>query len=371
MCDASVCLCGELRVELDGRSVASALPARQGRLLFAYLVLMRRRAVRRDELVDAIWGERAPDDPAGALAAVLSRLRRVVGAHRLAVGGPLQLRLGERAEVDVETALAAPEEARRALDADRAERALQLAADALAIVELPLLPEFERDWLDERRRELSDLIPALVELAAEAALRIGGAALQRAELIARRGVAREPFREAVYAALMRLLAARGDDAAALRVYDDLRTCLREELGTSPSRALVELHRQLLTGDQRAELLLLALPPALRAELGAFVGRAAVLDALARRYALAAAGRRQFVVLEGEAGIGKTSVATEAGRRFHAHGATVLYGRANPESLVPYEPLIGALDLPREPRRLPSRTRARSRRALTLPAVPRP
>ena len=131
----------------------ASLPARQGRVLFAYLVLMRRRVSRRDELVEAIWGERAPADPAGALAAVLSRLRRVVGAHRLPAGGAIQLRLGDSAAVDVETALAAPSIARAALDDDRAEQALELAAGALEIVEQPLLPEFERDWLDERRRE--------------------------------------------------------------------------------------------------------------------------------------------------------------------------------------------------------------------------
>ena len=65
--------------------------------------------------------------------------------------------------------------------------------------------------------------------------------------------------------------------------------------------------------------------------------------LAARYAAAEAGQRQFVLLVGEPGIGKTRLATELARRAHREGATVLYGRSDPESLVPYQPFIAALD----------------------------
>ena len=88
-----------------------------------------------------------------------------------------------------------------------------------------------------------------------------------------------------------------------------------------------------------------LPPALAVETGSgrFVGREALLDVLASRYADAQAGTRQFVLLAGEPGIGKTRLATELARRAHHDGATVLYGRNDPESLVPYQPFIAALD----------------------------
>ena len=46
-------LCGQFVVELRGRRVEQRLPSRQGRCLFAYLVLRRPRAVGRDELSDA------------------------------------------------------------------------------------------------------------------------------------------------------------------------------------------------------------------------------------------------------------------------------------------------------------------------------
>ena len=59
---------------------------------------------------------------------------------------------------------------------------------------------------------------------------------------------------------------------------------------------------------------------------------------------------------GEPGIGKTRLATELARRAHREGATVLYGRNDPESLVPYQPFIAALQhyfAHREDLRLPA------------------
>jgi DNA-binding SARP family transcriptional activator len=44
---------------------------------------------------------------------------------------------------------------------------------------------------------------------------------------------------------MEVLAAQGNRAEALQVYDELRTLLREELGTAPSPATQDQHRALL------------------------------------------------------------------------------------------------------------------------------
>ncbi len=74
----------------------------------------------------------------------------------------------------------------------------------------------------------------------------------------------------------------------------------------------------------------------------FVGRGDIMDRLAQRYALADAGQRQFVVLCGEPGAGKTRVAARFARRAHAEGAIVLYGRSPAESIVSYQPFITAL-----------------------------
>jgi pentatricopeptide repeat protein len=150
--------------------------------------------------------------------------------------------------VDVESAQRAVAASHEALAARRADEALETASAALAIVEQPLLPEFEGAWLEECRRRLVELSGPLVEVAVAAGVRSGGAALVRAEQIARRSVQREPFRESAHVTLMHALASRGDTAEALRAFDDLRVRLRDELGVSPSRELLDLHQRLLTDE---------------------------------------------------------------------------------------------------------------------------
>src|SRR3954452_6760628 len=73
-------LCGRFVVELHGRRVEQRLPGRQGRMLFAYLVLERPRVVGRDELIEAIWAGHLRANRASVLTVPLSKLRAAVGA---------------------------------------------------------------------------------------------------------------------------------------------------------------------------------------------------------------------------------------------------------------------------------------------------
>jgi class 3 adenylate cyclase len=87
----------------------------------------------------------------------------------------------------------------------------------------------------------------------------------------------------------------------------------------------------------------ALPLALR-RTGSFqfVAREAEVEVLARAWKEAAVGERRVVFVAGEAGVGKTRLAAEATRRFHAEGAVVLFGRCEEELGIPYQPLAEAL-----------------------------
>ena len=70
---AKIQLCGKLVVVLDGQRLENRLPGRQGRLLFAYLVVNRNRTLTRFQLLDALW----PEGQDGGLAPLLSKVRRV------------------------------------------------------------------------------------------------------------------------------------------------------------------------------------------------------------------------------------------------------------------------------------------------------
>jgi DNA-binding SARP family transcriptional activator len=235
LAQTKVQLCGKLVVELDGQRVEERLPGRQGRVLFAYLAANRSRTVAREALVRAMW----PSGHDGGLAPLLSKLRRIV---------PLeghQLRLPAGAWVDLEAAGDAVHRAESALAKGDVREACPPAQVALAISRRPFLPGVDLDWVDEVRRRLADYELRALETYGHASLVIGGAELPAAIRSGRELIRLQPYRESGYRILMEGLALQGNAAEALRVYDDLRRLLHEELGAAPSPATQELHRQLL------------------------------------------------------------------------------------------------------------------------------
>jgi len=97
-------LCGSLTAEIAGRSVTSSLPGRQGRALFAFLVVNRHRPVTRHELIDVLWPEYPPEAPEAGLSTVLARARRALGEGVIDGRAELWLRLEPDADIDVERA---------------------------------------------------------------------------------------------------------------------------------------------------------------------------------------------------------------------------------------------------------------------------
>jgi DNA-binding SARP family transcriptional activator len=248
LADTYVQLCGRFVVELHGRRVESRLPGRQGRALFAYLVLQRPRSVGRDELIEALWAGDPPAGFASAVTVLLSKLRAAVGADVLCGRGSVHLALPPEARVDVEQALAALHRAESAVVQGDWSRAWGAALCAQYVTARPLLPDSdELPWLDSWRRNLDRALDGALEAYAVACLGLGGTELAGAERAARRLVEHNPLRENGYGLLMRALAARGRVAEALAVYEDARARLRDELGIPPGPGIHELHTNLLGG----------------------------------------------------------------------------------------------------------------------------
>jgi DNA-binding SARP family transcriptional activator len=97
-------LCGPTVIEWDGERLEARLPGRQGRLLFAYLVLNRHRLATRDALVEALWPGEHPSATQTGLNALISKLRKVLGPGVIDGRSSVRLRLGLDARVDVEAA---------------------------------------------------------------------------------------------------------------------------------------------------------------------------------------------------------------------------------------------------------------------------
>ena len=358
-------LCGSLRVVIGGVPVTARLPGRQGRALFAYLVVNRHRPVNRQELLDVLWPGDLPDAPEAGLSTVLARVRRAVGHDVIDGRAELRLALPEDAEIDIARVAHGAEHAERALSRDDPHAAIAAAEAALAIIERPLLPGMEGAWVEALREEFAALEPDLLEALARAALAAGGREqLVTAERAARTLAERHLFRESGYALLIEIHARRGNVAEATLTYDRLRVLLRDELGTAPSAALTALHDDLLLSGRLggADAPPLPVPEEPEAEpepeaanhavtlpvIGgsiagsSFVGRERHLDRLRPPWLQAGTGEHRLALLVGEPGVGKTRLAAQFAAEVHAAGATVLYGRCDEEPLLSYQPFIGAL-----------------------------
>jgi DNA-binding SARP family transcriptional activator/tetratricopeptide (TPR) repeat protein len=239
-------LCGQLKVQLQGRPVEQDLPGRQGRLVVAYLAARRERPVSRDELIDALWPTDPPSDPDEAMSALLSKVRRALGKGVIEGRRELTLTLPSNASIDLEEAREAADRADAALARSDWRSAFDDATAAVEVASGGFLTGHEAPWVEECRREVDELRLRVLECVAGAGVALGGAELAAGERAARALIEALPFRESGYRFLMAALAARGNVAEALQVYDDLRVLLRDELGTAPGAAIQALHEQLLT-----------------------------------------------------------------------------------------------------------------------------
>jgi DNA-binding SARP family transcriptional activator len=242
---ARVQLCGRFVVEIDGSRLEAMLPGRKGRVLFAYLVLNRGRALPRDQLLMAGWGADAPAEARSALSVLLSKLRHGLGADRLRGRTEIELLLPQATFVDVEAALEGAHRAESCIAEGRWAQAWGPAGIAYHVASRPFLTGLEAPWIDEWRRRLEEVRLRGLECFAAAGLGLGGPALAQAEERARMLTELAPYRETGHRILIEALAQRGNVAEALRAYERLRVLLREELGIAPSLALQAVHRRLL------------------------------------------------------------------------------------------------------------------------------
>ncbi len=329
------------------------------RVVLAALVLERVGGLDRDGLADLLWPDGLPKTWASALRTYVSRCRAALvtalgpeagegfdplvrTGGRYAVAMPAGVDLA----VDLEEAESGLAEARRRLAAGQPREARDLAAAAAAAMAGPFLAGWSGRWVDEVRARLDEVALGALELASQAALSAGdpSAALAAAD----EAVARAPLRESAQRHRLAALGAAGNRAEALRAYQRLRRALADEMGVDPAPETEAVYLDLLGPAPRV-------PAGHRGGLSAagtvtgpsaqtpFVGRAAELAVLADAWVQAASGGRHVVMVTGEAGIGKSRLTAEAARRVSRDGGLVLFGRCDQEAIVPYQPVVEALD----------------------------
>ncbi|TMD37308.1 MAG: hypothetical protein E6I95_01175 [Chloroflexi bacterium] len=242
-------LMGEVQVENDGRLLReSQLGGPQGRFVRAHLVTERTRAVTQSELAEALWPGTLPASWAMTLSAIVSRLRsRLAGIglpRSRIIGnafGCYQLTPPGETWVDVEAAMAGVDAAEGALAAGNPQAAYGPSLIATTVLRRPFLLGHDGAWVDERRAALAASLIRALDCRVEALVANHESVLALAH--ARDAVRLEPYRESGYRRLMRMLAAGGDRAEAVRVYQQCRDLLRADLGVAPSSETEELYRE--------------------------------------------------------------------------------------------------------------------------------
>ena len=250
-------LLGPLEID-DDQGQALELGGRQQKLVLTMLLLNRNEVVSVDRLIDALWGEQQPSSAVKNVQGHISRLRKELeGASQEGVlrtqanGYSLEV---ARGELDVDRFERLLEDGRRSLAAGAAEEADAALREALEIWRGPPMADFTYDSFAQGEiARLEELRLAAVEERIETDLALGRHDDVTSEL--HRLVAEHPLRERPRAQLMLALHRSGRKADALRVYEEGRRLLAEELGLEPSETIRRLQSALLADDPA-----LAAPP---------------------------------------------------------------------------------------------------------------
>lgn len=339
---------GPLQVVHDGAVLD--LGRTQQRMLLARLLVAGGHPVSVDRLADDLWGDHPPLRAALSLQALVSRLRRVLEPDR----APRDL-----ARVLVTRAPGyALDVAPEAVDAVRFARLAAEGSAALAggdpVAALRLLDQALALWRGDVLADLGDLDFVRGAAASHDELRASALAERAAALLATGATAHalaalealtreQPLRERPWELLLTALHRAGRTAEALDRFRGLRTHFADQLGLDPGPRLQAMEAALLRGDLPATSVVPTASavaanrpstPSVAADGEAVLGRARELDLIEAAVTQALAGATRWVVVSGEAGIGKTRLAEHAAAVASRHGAAVVWGRAHEDGAAP-------------------------------------
>ncbi len=349
-------LLGELEV-LDDEGDQIAVAGAKLRALLAILAMNVGRVVPAEQLVDALWGDDPPAAVRNSLQGLASKLRRTLGSADLVVmrGDGYALELPAEA-IDVARFEQRAAEGRAMAVAGEPAQAVELLAEADALWRGDALADFAYDdFAVGAVTRLSESRLAMIEQRLDLELQLGRH--QRAVIELEELVAGHPLREGLRGLLMLALYRSGRQADALRVFQDGRRLLADELGLEPGPELRRLEAAILGHDPSLA------PPAttdpvpvvdggprtgIPEALTPLIGRDAELRELE-----ALCADQRLVTLVGPGGVGKTRLAIDVGRaeiaRRHCDGCLVELAPVGDPAGVPGA-IASALDVP-DPSRL--------------------
>jgi DNA-binding SARP family transcriptional activator/regulation of enolase protein 1 (concanavalin A-like superfamily) len=354
-------LLGEFRISF-GDKLLETLSSPRLQSILAYLLLHRGAPQSRQHIAFTFWPDSIESQARTNLRKLLYDLRRALPEAdaylyadtqtvRWSGDAPLSLDVADLEEALEDATAAAGSDDRRA-----ASQALERAVERYAG---DLLPSCYDDWIrPERERLRARYLDALEQLAQ--LLEDAGdtrAAIEHTQRLLRH----DPLHEPAYRRLMRLHAAQGDRAGALHVYHTCVTVLERELGVEPAEATQRAYQRLLEAEAalpqtaigRTETAALPeMPSTPSAPLTPIPGLVASVPLVGRHpewaqllgvWQRAAQGASHVVLVEGEAGIGKSRLAGELARWLARQGVRAAAARCYAaEGALPYAPVVAWL-----------------------------
>lgn len=243
-------LLGPVEVVADDGSVV-AVPGQKLQLLLAALAVERGRVVSPDRLVDILYGDDPPRQPANSLQVLVSRLRRSLasaddGRVIETSDAGYALVAGDGLRTDVERFERLVARARPMLVDDPGSAVIDLR-DALDLVRGEPLAGLPGDgWARAERTRITESRLAATEDRIDAELATGHHTSVVGEL--ERLTAEHPLRERLWGQLVLALYRCGRQADALRAYQHARDRLVDELGIEPGAELRRLEAAVLAQD---------------------------------------------------------------------------------------------------------------------------
>jgi DNA-binding SARP family transcriptional activator len=307
---------GSLEVVANG-TVADLGPPKQ-RAVLAVLLLHANEIVPTDRLIDLVWPERPPRTAVHSIQIYVSELRKAIeplaGCAALATRPPGCVLEADPESIDAGRFTRLVEDGLRRLGDGDPGGSVTVLRSALALWGGPPLSDFTyEEFAQPHIRRLSELRLAALEELAAAELDLGRAvqALPLIESAIAMDALRERSRELQMVALYR----SGRHAEALRIYQQYRRLLADELCLEPSPALRRLEERILLHDRSLD----PRAPAPAAHAGArnpykglrsfeevdaadFFGR----QRLVGRLVAALVGGARLLALVGPSGSGKSS-----------------------------------------------------------------
>ncbi len=327
---------GTWELKVDGQAPSSDLTWKKNFGLLIYLARSPKRSRTRNHLIGLLWADKPEHDARRSLNVALSTLRHHLGEGSLHTDVD-HVRLGAGSvELDVDRfeSLAAAGELEGAADLAR--------GDFLEGFALSDSSEFE-NWLLAERAAVRRRSLDVLWRHANAVLDAGDTS--KAEELCTRALRLDDLFEPVVRTLMCVRAVGGDRASALSCYEVFKAQLGTRLGALPDQATAALAERV-----RRERAWRA-PRTPRAHVDQsdrgrrtpLEGRADALErALTAWRACRTERHRSVIILEGDAGIGKTRLAEEVAARARVDGAATAAIRAVEADLS--SPWSGVLSL---------------------------